>query len=148
MDMKELESIFIRHGLKEEFEVQRPLFIWREVVGESISRITLPLIVRDGVIQVMVESPVVSHELNLLKEKYIKRINERLGEERIVDIRFRIGRLRPKERKLKPDEVSLSQSDYEEIESIVAGVEDKKLRDSLRGLIIAAWKLRKVRNEN
>jgi len=150
---KLLRRIFISHGLGKEFAEQEPLFLWEEAVGERVARLTKPLQVREGTIFVEVRSHVLAQELSMLKEEYIKRINKLLGEERVRDIRFRVGAggaLRQREREeeaIKLEEVPLSTEEREEIDHLVREVDDERLREALRRFLITERRIEKVRLE-
>jgi rubrerythrin len=144
-----LRRIFTAHGLGEEFHEQEPLFLWEEAVGERIARLTTPLRVREGIIFVEVSSHVLAQELSMLKEEYIRKINELLGEERVRDIRFRVGQaLRQREEEaIKLEEVPLSAAEQEEIAHLVSDVEDERLREALRAFFITERRIERLREE-
>lgn len=144
-----LRRIFTRHGLAEQFLEQEPLFLWEEAVGNQVARLTAPLRVRAGTIFVEVQNHVFAQELSLLKDDYIKRINELLGEERVRDIRFRVGRVaRPREEEaVELEEVPLSAEEQEKIAELVGDVEDSRLREALRAFLINERRIERLREE-
>ena len=146
-----LRQIFTSHGLAEEFREQEPLFLWEEAVGEQVARLTVPLRVREGTIFVEVQSHVIAQELSMLKEGYIRKINNLLGEERVRDIRFRVGAggvLRQREEEaIRLEEVPLSAEEQEEIEHLVSDVEDGRLREALRRFFITERRIERLREE-
>jgi len=103
IDLEELARLFVRWGLTEEFREQLPLFLWAEAVGPKLARLTRPLRVREGVLFVEVSNPVLAQELELLKERYLARLNELLRARarshprlqpitsRVEDLRFRVS---------------------------------------------------------
>lgn len=147
INLHEIAKIFARYGLAEQFHEQEPLFYWEEVVGERLARIARPLRVHKGTLYIEVTSPVQARELELLKEKIIKRLNERLGEERIKELRFRAGGVAPEPERAWPrvEEVPLSAAEREEIERLVSGVEEKRLREALRTFFITERRIEKLR---
>ncbi len=146
-----LRRIFIRHGLGEQFHEQEPLLLWEEAVGERVARLTAPLRARKGIIFIEAQNHVLAQELSLLKEGYIKRLNELLGEERVRDIRFRVGAGGPlreqEEEPVRLEEVALSEEEQEEIARLVSDVEDKRLRNALRNFLITERRIEHVREE-
>lgn len=144
-----LRQIFTRHGLAEEFQEQEPLFLWEEAVGERIARLASPLRVREGILFVEVKSHVLAQELSLLKEDYIRKLNRLLGEERVRDIRFRVGGLpqTPAEKPVRLEEVPLSPKEQEEIEELVSDLEETRLREALRAFLITERRIEKLRLE-
>jgi predicted nucleic acid-binding Zn ribbon protein len=66
---------------------------WDEAVGAMIAKNARPIRIDRGVIVAIVSSPVWNQELSLMKETIIGRLNERLGEPMILDIRFIQGEI-------------------------------------------------------
>lgn len=75
------------HRLKEEMA----LLLWEQVVGDSISRHTSPLRVISGIMTVAVDSSVWLQELALQREEIRKRLNARIGDDVVKDIKFCTG---------------------------------------------------------
>ncbi len=66
---------------------------WDGAVGAIIAKNAQPVRIDRGVIVAVVTSPAWTQELSLLKETIIGRLNERLGEPLIRDIRFIQGEI-------------------------------------------------------
>jgi len=146
--LEELRQIFVRHGLSSQFSEQQPLLIWDRVVGENIRRITAPLYVRSSVLYVETPSHVVSQELSLMKELLLRKLNEALGEERLKDIKFKVGKIKHyKQEGSSLEGVSLSVEEQEKIKQIVAKVEDAKLKEALERFMVTMKKVEKVREQ-
>jgi hypothetical protein len=160
--LKVLRQIFARHGLAEEFHEQEPLFLWEEAVGKRVARLALPLRVREGIIFVEVGSHVLAQELSLLKDEYVRKLNKLLGEERVRDIRFRIGAstgtgtgagaegaMAMTEVGGPPplEEIRLRPEELEEIEHLVSEVEDSRLKEALRAFFTKERRIEKARLE-
>jgi hypothetical protein len=100
---------------------------WREVVGERIARRTTPGSVRDGLLTVMVESPVWAQELSLLSEEIVARLS-RHGLA-VTGIRFRTGKVAraptPPGRRAASPPVELP----DDVRERLAGVDDPDLRE-------------------
>jgi len=67
---------------------------WDEAVGSIIAQNARPIRIDRGVILVIVSSPAWTQELTMRKETIIGRLNDRLGEPLITDIRFIQGEIR------------------------------------------------------
>jgi predicted nucleic acid-binding Zn ribbon protein len=67
--------------------------VWNSVVGEAIARQAQPQQMRAMVLWVTVSSSTWMQQLEFMKRQIIERINERVGETVISDIRFRIGEI-------------------------------------------------------
>lgn len=63
--------------------------IWAETVGDDIDRVTQVVGVENGVLKVIVKDSVWRQELVMMKFEIVRKINDRLGEAVIKDIRFR-----------------------------------------------------------
>ncbi|MCI0358586.1 MAG: DUF721 domain-containing protein [Planctomycetaceae bacterium] len=66
---------------------------WRTAVGEKLAPHTRPGNVRRGVLEVLVASSSVLQELAFLKTKVIKQLAQLAPDQRIRDVRFRVGPL-------------------------------------------------------
>jgi hypothetical protein len=64
---------------------------WREAVGSKLAGDTRPGNVRRGVLDVLVRNPSVSSELGFLKTKIVKTLTKIIPEQKIRDLRFRVG---------------------------------------------------------
>lgn len=71
--------------------------VWDSVVGEPIARQAQPQQVRNMILWVTVSSSTWMQQLEFMKRQIIDRLNERIGEKVINDIRFRIGELSQEE---------------------------------------------------
>ena len=67
--------------------------VWDSVVGEAIARQAQPKQIRAMVLWVTVSSSTWMQQLEFMKRQIVERINERIGEKVISDIRFRIGEI-------------------------------------------------------
>jgi predicted nucleic acid-binding Zn ribbon protein len=67
--------------------------VWNSVVGEAIARQAQPQQIRAMVLWVTVSNSTWMQQLEFMKRQIIERINERIGETVIRDIRFRIGEI-------------------------------------------------------
>jgi len=67
--------------------------VWDSVVGEHIARQAQPHQIRNMILWITVSSSTWMQQLEFMKKQIIDRLNERIGERVIKDIRFRIGEL-------------------------------------------------------
>lgn len=79
----------LRRGLRE----QEALAEWPKIVGSGVADHSRAIALQDGILLVQVESSVWAQELSLLKPRIQQALNERLGSDRVKDVRFRSGRL-------------------------------------------------------
>jgi len=64
---------------------------WTEAVGEEVARHTRPKAFKGTLLLVTVDSSVWMHHLSMMKNEIIARINKKLGEDTLREIRFSIG---------------------------------------------------------
>jgi hypothetical protein len=130
IDLQEIYKVFKRQGLSDEFDEQSSLLIWYEICSPQMSRLTQPLRVRQGILYIETANHVVAQQLNLLKDLYIKKLNEALGEERIQDLRFRVGSrgygAKPSIAEAEPIQGSLLSP--EEMSELLEFTQDERLR--------------------
>lgn len=65
--------------------------VWPEAVGERVAQRCVALGIKSGILYVAVPTNVWLTELNALKEKLIRNINEKLGKEVVKGVKFQIG---------------------------------------------------------
>ncbi|MBO4813485.1 MAG: DUF721 domain-containing protein [Muribaculaceae bacterium] len=75
--------------LESQFNEQKALTLWPEIVGPGINRYTVDRTVKNGVMTVTISSAALRNELMLSRTAIIARINEALGDEVIHNIIFR-----------------------------------------------------------
>lgn len=86
----------LNKGLKElnaesVIEAGRVFALWSEIVGPGIAAKALPRTLRQGVLFVEVSSAAWANELNLLKPKIMKAIEQKLGAGRVRDVRWQVA---------------------------------------------------------
>ncbi len=64
---------------------------WRQAAGEQLAALSRPGQVRRGVLEVLVTSSTLVQELGFQKQQLLKRLHELLPDEKIGDLRFRVG---------------------------------------------------------
>jgi predicted nucleic acid-binding Zn ribbon protein len=104
---------------------------WERVVGTQASLSTEADTVRDGILFVNTRSSVWSHELTLYKKRILADLNTLLGEECILDIKFRVRKLRQDTPPLET--VEPTQEDLKRV--VLDPAERAELRARLEGLI-------------
>ena len=65
--------------------------IWEETVGDEIARNARPAAVKGSTLLVHVSSSTWVHQLQFLKREMISRLNAGLGQNRVEDIKFKVG---------------------------------------------------------
>jgi len=82
-----LRGVLQRYGVDEQVERMGVLALWPEIVGEKLAAVTRARAVDGGRLIVEVRNSAWLMELNMMKEDFLARVNERLEDvpmERIV----------------------------------------------------------------
>ena len=84
-----IQNFLRRSGLNSGVEQQKALKLWGEIVGDSISKNTEPVSVKNGTMVIKTTNPVWKQELQIQKTEIIKKLNYRLRKNIIKEIRFK-----------------------------------------------------------
>lgn len=74
----EINNIVDAFGINDKLNEIKIIEVWKECVGESISRFAVPIGIKNHKLKVNVENSVWRFELNNHKEEIIKKLNEHL----------------------------------------------------------------------
>ena len=83
-----LLEAFRHFEIEKPMEQHRALYLWENVVGDQIARVTTPQKIEKNVLFVAVDSPVWRNELIFLKRNIIRDLNQVLTGNAIKDIKF------------------------------------------------------------
>jgi len=75
-------------GVEKALKQESAVFLWADVVGQTISKVTKAEKVDKGVLTVKTESPTWRNELHMQKKEIIDKINNKIGSKAIREIRF------------------------------------------------------------
>lgn len=75
-------------GLETPLLQKRLIDSWPEIMGPVVARYTLNLYINNQVLFVHLSSPALRAELSMRKTEYIRMLNDKVGSQIIVDIRF------------------------------------------------------------
>lgn len=70
----------------------RALFLWKEIVGDSLQAHTRPLRIENGKMVVAVDDSLWKQEVALLQSEIIGKLNERMGRDVVSDLRLVVRR--------------------------------------------------------
>jgi hypothetical protein len=133
-----LQGILKRHNIFFDSEEQRLLEIWQKAVGPQISAQTRPDKLKRNTLFIKVSSSVWMHQLHILKQDIIEKINEIPGKELIKNIHFSIGEI-PSTMPTNPYGSSFSSESYplkdkekKLIEKSISSVADPELKEILK----------------
>lgn len=86
----DLVRSYLRHeGLESPLNEYRLIQAWETVMGQAISRYTNQLQIHNQTLYMHVALPALRQNLQLTREHLVKRLNEAVGAQVIVDIVFR-----------------------------------------------------------
>ena len=112
---------------------------WDEAVGEGIALRAQPDLIRGTVLWLRVSDSIWMQQLHLSKNLIMEKVNTRLGESKITDIRFRIdptlGKPKPPPEP-EPPPLPVDQDRLRQAEEMFAALPDKELQKTLRRLWI------------
>jgi hypothetical protein len=146
-----VEQLLISKGFSAQLKKYRTWTCWNDVVGPQIARFAQPLRIRDRILEIRVSQPVWMQQLQLLKPKILKQLNERLGEELLDDIFLKRGPVTPPEAAptTRPKVVKpLTDEDRTRIDAMLAEIDDPALRRNLSDLIGLDLQCKKADNDS
>ena len=85
---KVLKKAIKESGFKKALDQEDAVFIWGEVVGKNISKVTEATGVDKGTLVIKTESATWRQELHMQKKEIINKINKKIGSIAIKEIRF------------------------------------------------------------
>jgi predicted nucleic acid-binding Zn ribbon protein len=88
-----LESILEQCRSESSGGIQHLIHVWEKTVGPPIADNAQPFAVKGSLLLVHVSSSVWMHQLRFLKTELLEKLNQGLGNQRIADIKFKIGPL-------------------------------------------------------
>ena len=75
-------------GLEAGVSQNKALLVWDDVVGAKVSEYTTPEKVEAGTLYIKASNPTWRQELMFKKEEILKKLNKKLGEKTIKEIKF------------------------------------------------------------
>lgn len=153
MDFEELGEVLKRTarevGLEKRLKERQCLALWEEVVGEKVAKVSQAVDIKKGVIYVKAKDPLWAQQIFNLKGLIIRKMNEKMGEEIVKDIKIRAEELKEKKgvrkgKEQKPSkEVQLTEEEKALIERMTRRLKDEKIRKLIQDLIEEHFKMRK-----
>lgn len=132
-----LDALFRRRNWQRRLGLHALFSFWDETVGEEIAGRAQPDLIRGTVLWVRVSDSIWMQQLNLTRTLLLAKLNERLGEDKLTDIRFRIdaglGRAKPEPPPRLPPPL-VDQARLKQAEALFSSLADEELRKTLRRL--------------
>lgn len=83
-----IRRLLRQQGLETPLNEYRLVDAWKDVVGETISRYTVNLYIKNQILYVQLSSSVLRQELMMGRALLVRNLNERVGAQVIVNIVF------------------------------------------------------------
>ncbi len=84
-------KILSQCGMANRVKLEDVLAAWEEIVGSFLFKLSRPDTIERGILTVRLMQPTAHHALSLEKAKILKRLQAKLPDAKIRDIRFRHG---------------------------------------------------------
>ena len=84
-----IKKLLKEDNIDRQFDEQKVVYLWPEIVGSGINRYTVSRYVKNGVLYLHLSSAALRNELMMSRTALIKRLNEAVGSEVIHDIVIR-----------------------------------------------------------
>jgi len=85
---KAIQKAIVESGFERAIQQEEAVFIWGDVVGDVVSKVTNAISVDKGVLVVKTKSSTWRQELYMQKKDIIDKINKKIGSTAIKEIRF------------------------------------------------------------
>lgn len=116
---------------------------WEKIVGKDLGRKTYVAGVKDRVLYVNTENPVMLHQLSFMKGTMLEEVNKFLEMEYIKDIMFRVKKREvedffdeeTEEDNFEPSQIKLNSSYKEFIEDETSVIEDSEIRNRIKKIM-------------
>lgn len=83
-----VQQMLRQNGISDLYNEQRLCYMWPEIVGPGINRLTSRRFVDNGVLHVYLTSAVLKNELSFQRQKLVDALNTAVGAEVIRDVKF------------------------------------------------------------
>ena len=121
--------------------------MWEGVVGSHIAKKAHPEGVKNGILQVSVESSVWMQELTFMKQQILERLNQVCESSGVKDIRFKLGKSTKGMYNSGEDLLpGLTEEEQAIIEKQTGAIEDQEIRASLQSLFSTDLRNKKKRS--
>lgn len=84
-----ISSLLKEQGLEDKLHENRLINSWEDLLGRTIAKSTRSLYIKERVLFVHISSSVVKHEVMMIRDDLVKRLNERAGKNVIDKIVLR-----------------------------------------------------------
>lgn len=143
-----LQSALQQMGLDKKLKERQCLLLWDEVVGEKLASVSKAEDIKNGVLFVSAKDPIWGQEIFNFKGLIMQKLNARLGEDIVKDIKVKVKPVRKRRKKkvrgAKEEEKELEEGIIQMIDRMTAKLEDEKMRQLLRRVMINYYKAKQA----
>jgi len=132
-----LKSLLAGRKWQKRIDLHQVFLFWNEAVGQDIAAHAEPEIIRGTVLWIRVTDSVWMQQLHLLKTQLLERLNSRLKEERLSDLRFQLDvhagsepEQKPPKAKRRKKTASVPQS----LDRMIGQLDSSEMQEALRSL--------------
>lgn len=116
---------------------------WEKIVGKDLGRKTYVSEIRNGVLIINTENPVMLHQLSFLKENIKSSVNDFLGIDYIIDIQYKVRKRNiedifeneGEEEEFDPKKIKLDNAYNKFIEEEVSVIENEEIKNRIKKLM-------------
>lgn len=137
-------------GLEKKLKERQCLLLWDEVVGEKLASVSQAEDVKNGVLFVSAKDPIWGQEIFNLKGLIIQKLNAKFGEEIVKDVKIKVKHFKKKKKEKIKNAKGEAELDNEIIcmvEKLTEKIEDEKMRQLLRRVMINYYKAKRGREK-
>lgn len=117
--------------------------IWKEVVGDIISNISYPYLLKDNTLEVLVKNTTWLNQLRLMKKDIINKLNDTVGSIVIEEIEFKLDKRKKSENITGKETFKIQQPVSEEvlerINQSIKNVKDRELSNLLKRIFLKSY---------
>ena len=149
-----LDQTLRKLGISKKIKKTQILNTWPQVIGSEIREHTEAKYFDRGTLFVNVDNSSWAHQLLFMKENLITKINDKLNEELLTEIRFKVGHICSEEdicsnQEQKPEKkVDLNKAEEEDLKQTANFINDSNLREKFLNLLKESKKTDKWRKNN
>lgn len=135
-----IRDILKNRGWGAKVEEHKVFSVWGEVVGDRVAKNSAPKQINRGALVVITKNPTWTQQLTMMKEKIIKKLNKRLGDDIVKEIRFIQGEIPveletlphvPKDKKTVPP----SKTAMKRLKKLTEDIEDEELKEFIGSVL-------------
>ncbi|AGB40043.1 putative RNA-binding protein containing Zn ribbon [Halobacteroides halobius DSM 5150] len=150
---KLLDDTLNKLGLSRRLKEEKVLNLWSQLIGDKIGAHTQAKYINCGVLFVTVDNSTWAHQLLFMKKNLIQKINQKMGQQIVKEIRFQVGKLNKEAVQDFSDsdpleDIELTSNELNKLQEITNQVEDSEIRDKFFNLLINDQKRKKWQKIN